>query len=57
MLAAVSDLASFSLAVFSLPMPIVLLELLEPHPAIMIVAASVARPRTMRERLVRRFMK
>jgi hypothetical protein len=46
------DFASASSALFSEPTPIVLLEPLEPHPAIRIAVASVARPGAVRERMV-----
>src|SRR5437660_9033266 len=46
-------LASDSSALFSLPTVIVLLEPLEPHPAMSAAAASVARPRPARERTLR----
>src|SRR5471030_189240 len=44
--------ASASSALFSLPTPMVLLELLEPQPATRTAAESVARPTPARERMV-----
>ena len=45
------DLASASAALFSTPTPMLLEELLEPQPAMRTAAASVARPRAVRERM------